>query len=306
MRGHLKSNIPITHVLMLAILLVPALGRAGGACTPGSVGSGWRTVTVRSGGLAREVALYVPAAALGRSHLPLVFDLHGSVENARLQALNSRLSMQADRHGFLLANPEGGIHDPASPADKLFWNMPGVPLFGDLQTPADAPDDVQFFRDAIDQIGRSACVDSHRVYVTGFSGGARMASLLACELADRIAAIAAVAGVRAGLTSARDPPTPETRSCAPRRPVSVVTFHSANDPVNRFNGDRSVRWGYGVPAALTRWAQIDGCRAAPSERRVSAHVTVVRYLGCRGGTEVMLYRIDASALLWEFFARHRS
>ena len=320
--------------LACTLFLAPSLTRAAEGCA--LHGPGWETVTVHSGSADRKMRVYVPASAAGRSGLPLVFDLHGSGGNGERQALHSGLAAQADRHGFLVANPDGGIADPASPADRFYWNIPGVPLIGTLQTPANAPDDVQFFRAAIQQMEQSGCADPHGVYVTGFSGGARMASWLACQLADRIAAVAPVAGLRAGVPRAGEPRTPDPSTCTPSRAVPIITFHGVHDPTNPFAGDGGPRWGYSVPAALERWASLDACQKTPSEKMLSTHVTEVSYVGCRGGAELILYRtdapldhggghvwphptsaasqstaeevdqLDASELIWEFFARHRS
>ena len=163
-----------------------------------------------------------------------------------------------------------------------------------------------------------------------------MASWLACELADRIAAVAPVAGLRAGVPLAGDPRTPDPGSCTPTRPVPIITVHGVHDPTNPYAGDGGPRWGYSVPAALERWASLDGCRKTPSSEKLSPHVTKVSYAGCRGAAELILYRtdapldhggghvwphptdphshstaeevdaLDASELIWQFFARHRS
>jgi len=316
--------------LAWVLMTASSICHAGASCSVPATAPGWQIVPVRSGGLNRDVPLYVPASAVGHSDLPLVFDLHGSGGNGPQQALHSGLTAQADRHGFILANPNGGISDPGSPAGKFYWHVPGVPLFDGLQTPANAPDDVQFFRDAIPQLGLRVCIDLRRIYVAGFSGGGRMASALACELSDRIAAVAPVAGLRAGVPSAGDFKILDTSTCEPHRAISIITFHGVQDPTNRFNGDGTPRWGYGVPVALERWRRLNECQANPSEQKISAHVTKVTYLGCRDGAELMLYRtdapvdhggghiwphpgaaeqvdqIDASALIWEFFSHHRS
>jgi polyhydroxybutyrate depolymerase len=322
-----------------ALLLVPSFSHAATTgCSLPAGAPGWQVVTVQSGGLNRRVPLYIPASAAGRSDNPLVFDLHGSGSNGRQQALNSGLTAQADRHGFLVANPDGGIADPGSPTDRFYWHVPGVPLIGGVQMPANPPDDVQFFRDAIRQLEQGACVDPHRIYVTGFSGGARMASALACELSDSIAAVAPVSGLRAGVPRAGDFKAPDTRTCEPHRAISIITFHGVHDPTNRFDGDGTSRWGYSVPVALERWQNLDGCQGSPSEQGVSTHVTKVTYPGCRDATELILFRtdapvahggghiwphpssstqdsapateqvdqLDASALIWEFFSRHHS
>jgi len=66
--------------------------------------------------------------------------------------------------------------------------------------------------------------DERRVFVTGYSNGAFLASKLACVDADRIAAIAPVSGLR-------DP-----ADCAPKRPVPAVTFHGTGDEWVAFTG----------------------------------------------------------------------
>ena len=320
------------------LLIMPSFSHAAAGCSLPATVAGWQVVTLHSGGLNREVPLYIPASAAGRVDIPLVFDLHGSGGNGRQQALHSELTAQADRHGFLLANPNGGIADSDSPADRFYWHVPGVPLIGGVQIPANAPDDVQFFRDAIQQLEQAACIDPRRIYVTGFSGGARMASALACELSDRIAAVAPVSGLRAGVPSAGDFKAPDTKTCEPHRAISIITFHGVHDPTNRLDGDGTSRWGYSVAVALERWGHLDGCQRSPSEQRISAHVTKVTYVGCRDAAELILYRtdapvehggghiwphpstsaqdsalaveqvdqLDASTLIWNFFSRHQS
>ena len=95
--------------------------------------------------------LFAPAAADGRE-LPLVFDLHGSGGNGESQAHSSRLADVGAKNGFAAANPNGGVtnfppHRRSITGTFRVCHSPGV---GD--TPADAPDDVQFISDSIDQI----------------------------------------------------------------------------------------------------------------------------------------------------------
>jgi polyhydroxybutyrate depolymerase len=122
--------------------------------------------------------VFVPAAVAARRALPLVIDLHGSGGNGEQQAQSSRLSDVAAINGFVVANPSGGVTSPNDP-NKHYWNIPGTPLYGGGDTPTNAPDDVQFISDTIDQIAAKTCIDKRRIYVAGFSGGGRMTSLLA-------------------------------------------------------------------------------------------------------------------------------
>lgn len=305
----------------LAIIACTAGGEAAAASCP-TLGPGLHTVAVRSGGVDRPLALLVPANARPGQSLPLVFDLHGSGGSGERQALVSRLRDLADRKDFLVANPDGAVTLAGKP-DEHYWNIPGAPLVNGAAVPAGTPDDVQYVRDAIDAIAAATCLDRRRVYATGLSGGGRMASLLACQLADRIAAVAPVAGLRAGLPGTGADHAPAAASCTPSRPVPILTFHGTGDPVNPYAGGGAAYWGYGVPVALARWLQIDGCRPDKVKRSAPApHVVEERYTKCSDDAEVVLYRteagedqggghvwptqpFDATPLVWDFLSEHR-
>ena len=261
---------------------------------PFLLGAGLHTVVVHSAGAERPMALLVPARARRGKPLALVFDLHGSGSNGEHEALSTGMRDLADREDFLVAHPEGAITAADHP-DQHFWNIPGVPLITGAAVPPGTGDDVQFINDAIDAVAAATCVDARRVYVTGMSGGARMTSLLACRLANRIAAVAPVAGLRAGLPGNGPDRAPSPTDCQPSRPVPVVTFHGTDDAVNPYAGGGSPYWGYAVPVAVRRWVQIDGCNPSPKVKRVSKHVVLERYKDCQDDTDVLLYRTEATA-----------
>ena len=54
---------------------------------------------------------------------------------------------------------------------------------------------MKFVGDLLDDVERTVCVDQSRVFATGLSNGAFMASAIACEYSDRVAAVAPVAGI---------------------------------------------------------------------------------------------------------------
>ena len=241
-----------------------------------------------SGGRPRTSRLFVPPSYEGGA-LPLVLDMHGSGGNAAGQASTSRFEALAAREGFVVATLEADT--------GRRWN---VPVTGDRA------DDVKYVADVIDQVALRACTDPTRVYATGFSGGARMASLLACKLGDRIAAIAPMAGLRW--------PGP-----CDGRPVPVLTFHGLADPQNTYDGhvqNRGAEWLESVPEALAGWAKHNGCDAEPKLEDPPGPLSTIRYEGCDAGAEVRLVRIDglvhtwardeidATAAMWEFFERH--
>ena len=241
-----------------------------------------------SGGLRRTYRLFVPPSYDGHTRLPLVLDLHGSGGNSAGQASNSRFEALAAREGVLVATLQ---------AVDSRWNVPV----------ADGrPDDVAYVSNVIDHVSTRACLDSTRVYATGFSGGARMSSLLGCKLSARIAAIAPMSGLRwPGQCDAR--------------PMPVLTVHGLADPQNTYDGHaegRGAEWVESVPEALAGWAKHDGCKADVVLEDPPGPLSTMRYEGCAVGAEVRLIRVDglvhrwardevdATAVAWEFFRRH--
>jgi polyhydroxybutyrate depolymerase len=240
-----------------------------------------------SGGVRRTFRLFVPPGYDGRTQLPVVLDLHGSGGSAAGQAGNSRFEELAAREGFLVASLQA-----AAAGNR--WNVPVT---------ADRPDDVAYVADVIDHIAARVCTDTARVYATGFSGGARMSSLLACKLNSRIAAIAPMAGLRW--------PAP-----CEGRAVPVLTLHGLADPQNTYDGQvqsRGAEWLESVPEALSGWASHNGCAPDVVAEDPPGPLSTLRYAGCRDGAEVRLIRIDglthqwarnevdATAAIWEFF-----
>jgi polyhydroxybutyrate depolymerase len=289
-------NAALTLVAALLVLSTPpaskAIGAASAACGSEQLAAGRQSIEVLSSGHSRSVLLFVPTAVSAAHSLPLVIDLHGSGGNGEGQARSSQLGGLGEAQGFVVANPSGGVFFPTAP-DRHYWNIPGVPLAVG-PTPADAPDDVQFIGDMIGQIAAKTCIDPRRIFVTGMSGGARMTSLLACQLSTRIAAIAPVAGLRAGLPLPSDPTQPDPGTCIPERAMPIVTFHGTGDATNPFNGGGTPYWAYSIPTALERWSELDHCQGKPSEQRITAHVTLLRYEHCSQGAAIWLYRIDAA------------
>ena len=242
-----------------------------------------------SGQRQRTYRLFVPPGYDGRQRLPLVLDLHGSGGNAAGQARNSGLETLSATERFIVATLEG---------EGGRWNVPIQP---------NRPDDVMYVSDVIAQVASKACVDDTRVYATGFSGGGRMTSLLACQLGSRIAAVAPVSGLRF--------PGPCTG-----RAIPVLTFHGLADSQNPYDGHaagRGAEWEESVPDALASWARHDSCKGDAILEDPPGPLSTMRYQGCTSGTEVRMIRIDGlghtwskvevdtTAVMWQFFKSHR-
>ena len=267
----------------------PAKASAG--CKAAPVAPGEQQVETTSGGASRSYIRRVPPAYDGTKPVPVVIDLHGSLEGARLHATNSMLGPFGDQHGFVTITPQGsGDVVPA-------WEV-------ELDSP-----DVRFIGDLLDEIPRTLCVDDRRIYVTGFSNGAFLASTIACVYADRIAAIAPVAGLL-------DP-----AGCKPARPVPIVAFQGtgdefvaftgglgprarvtpANDGTGRLlgetSGGRAVARSAPTEKVAAAWAKRNKCATKAKETRVAPDVTAARYR-CARRADVQLYRIEGGGHTW--------
>ena len=279
--------------------------------TPGST-----TLTLGVAGRDRTVIVHIPTGYTGSTMVPLVLNMHGSGTTAADQEAFTAMDSSADSNAYVVAYPQGLIPDGAG----FDWNVPGVPLIGGRAVPAGSADDVTFLTSLVHTLEQRYCIDSKRVFATGFSGGSRMASQLACDASTTFAAIAPVSGLRR--------PTP----CPTARPVPVLTFHGTADPVDPYTGNGQAYWTYSVPQAAQDWSVQDHCSSTPEPSSPTAGVTLTRYSHCAGGAEVELYSItgeghewpggpplprsltralgpqssaiDANALMWAFFVAH--
>jgi polyhydroxybutyrate depolymerase len=296
----------------------PAPALATTQCTR-TLAAGEHTLPVTYAGQRYEVTVYLPTGARASGRLPAIVNLHGTQGTGSGQVQYSAMKPAADAGRYVVVAPSGTI-----PAGSGFaWNVPGVGA-----PPAGARDDVGFLDQVITTATTTLCLDPARVYGTGYSGGGRMMSAFACHRPARIAAIAPVAGLRAGRPDPLDAGRPDPAACAPGRAVPVVTFHGLQDTKNPYLGGGSAYWGYPVPVALERWAQVNSCRGGSRTAAVSTHVSRVSYRNCHRAAEAVLYtisdgghtwpgtpvdngnghvtqEIDANRLMWRFFQRFR-
>ena len=271
---------------LLAPLMFGLVSPAGLQAQPAT---GQSTQTVESAGLERSYLLHVPKGYAGQA-IPLVLNLHGSGGVPENQLATSGFGALADREGFAVAFPAGVF---ANTVSERSWNANREP----------GADDVQFARDLIADVSSRLNIDLARIYVTGFSGGARMSSRLACELADQLAAAAPVAGLQ----------FPD--GCTPSRAIPILAFHGKADTVNQYEVSANSRpyWRMGIETALERWRAAERCADDGRVSAVAADIEFRVWPTCADGAEVGIY-VDADAghvwpenaseLIWAFFAQH--
>lgn len=272
--------------------------------------------SVTHDGRQRRYLVHVPRGHDGTRPLPVVLGFHGGGGRAESFRTLSRLNEAADRHGFLVVYPEG----TGRWRNILTFNAGrccGYAMEHEI-------DDVGFVRALLDELPRRYAVDARRIYATGMSNGAMLCYRLACELSERIAAIAPVAGAMAV-----DGPVPA-------RPVPVLHVHGRRDTFAPFEGGKGPLGGtphQPVPDTLAWWVKVNRCGTTPAEVTEGDAFRRERYLPPEGapGAPVVLYllpdgghtwpggvdltehlgtgplirSVEASTLMWEFFEQFR-
>jgi polyhydroxybutyrate depolymerase len=279
----------------------PATPTAG---APVTVGSSAHVISV--GGVTRSYIVYRPAVLPAAA--PLVVVLHGGFGTGSQAQKSYRWDAEADSGHFLVAYPDGL---------NRAWNAGG----GCCGKPGRyGTDDVGFITAMVSAISRAVPVNRGRVYATGISNGGIMAYDLACHTTI-FAAI--------GPDSAT-----ELGSCPDPEPVSVIAIHGTADrniPYDGGAGDGVARIdGPAVPAVNASWRRADHC-TAPAVSTAGTVTTSVA--ACPAGRAVELITIagaghqwpgavpdpvaqrllgtdppftalDATQVIWTFFAAH--
>lgn len=269
----------VSVIFLLTCAAIPVSAqRFAGRSIPGTL---TRTLTVN--GLTRSYLLHVPASYRSLKPMPLVLAFHGGGGDGRGMARLTDFDRLSERDGFLIAYPVG--------IDRQ-WHVAGISQ--------DAVDDVGFVRAAIDDIAATYSVDRRRIYAAGISNGGFFAQVLACKLADRIAAIAAVAATL---------PVVLAPSCQPARPVSVALFLGTLDPLVPYQGGRvKGRKGrelqtYSAELSTKFWVERAAIATAPTTTGLPdlapGDGTTVSVESYRGNTaDVVVYTIHNGGHTW--------
>jgi polyhydroxybutyrate depolymerase len=233
--------------------------------------------SIYHGGVYRTYRLHVPAAYNPANQTPLVFNLHGNGSNSLEQQLYSGMDAIADTAIFFTVYPDGISNT---------WNS-GFNLPFNTGT-----DDVGFISALIDTINSIYNIDLHRVYSCGMSMGGFMSHRLACELHNRIAAIASVAGLISFQV---------INNCQNDRAVPVLQIHGTADAVVPYAG---TVFYTSVDEAISFWTQKDACPLLPDSHNLAdisnEGSTVIRYTysPCDDSTQVLLYKIVNGGHTW--------
>jgi len=286
--------------LLAGLALAVCLGgaAAGGAeSAPRFPAPGDFDLTLQAGSRTRTFRVHLPPGFAERGPLPVLLAFHGGGGSAQGFQKYAGLDAVADRESFLVVYPDGS---GKLGRRLLTWNAGGC--CGSAQR--DHVDDVAFAVRVLGDLARDLPLDRTRVYATGHSNGAMMAYRLAAEAAERIAAIAPVAGAM------------QLTTFAPARPMPVLHVHSVDDPRALYAGGLGPPFPFtrtrvehnAVESELARWAAFDGCAAEGSvveERRApeagegaGQTALLVDFAPCASGADVRLWKLSGAGHGW--------
>jgi polyhydroxybutyrate depolymerase len=235
---------------------------------------------------------------------PVVFSLHGFRSNGEEQQMascadgqatsDSCLDRVADKKKFIVIYPNGekiglGCRLPNQECFPRMWRPTGgcsFPEQSSLDNNSTPSRDNEYLAAVLTEVERSFTIDPNAVFFSGISNGAAMAFDIGCQLKDKVAAVALVAGT--GQLS-------ETCSCRNGMRPNVLQFHGTTDPV----------WPYGAghkfveDIAETAECEFSEVTREIPNRDLGDRTTVVQhsFQNCHGGS-LMHYEIIGGGHTW--------
>lgn len=222
----------------------------------------------------RSFATYLPTGSK-TNKMSLVISLHGGFASPKGMFHLADFRPVADREKFIVV----------CPASKHIWHD-GANLHG--------IDDVKFIDQLITYIIKTYNADPDRVYVTGISNGGFMTARLACQLSQRIAAVAIVAatldiGEGYDLT----------------RPMPALYMHGTSDPIVNYNGGKLFgRSVYSQDAVIDKWIALNNCEkvplvtAIPDVANDGTSILKEEYINPKNGLKVVGYTVINGGHTW--------
>lgn len=232
----------------------------------------------------RPVDVFVPSSYDGTTAVPLVILLHGYSASGNIQELYFKLQNQAEEKGFLYVHPDG-LKDAQN---NQYWNATDACCdFG-----GSGVDDSGYLASLVDEISAQYAVDSKRVYFVGHSNGGFMSYRMACDHADKIAAIVSLAGAMPFDTSV----------CQPSGPVAVLQIHGTADDTILYDGGSTLSPYPSAQESVDAWISSNGCDTAADtsappldlDNGLAGDETLVSQWksGCQPGGSVELWTIQ--------------
>lgn len=241
-------------------------------CGHGVTGSFYQG-SLHHDGRMRGYRVYVPEGGADGAR-SLVVALHGGRGTAAFFEQQAGLAPHADRHGFVVAYPEGIAN--SFDAGRCCGEAARANV-----------DDVGFTAAVVRRVERDLCGGFERVYGTGFSNGAMLVHRIACERPDLFDAIAPVAG------------TAMVDACPAAAPVPALLIHG--------RADRQVPWDGreldgvrlpGMAEVAHRLAERNGCGRGEQAAATGEGVVCRARRGCPANAPVRYCGVEGVGHQW--------
>ena len=133
-------------------------------------------------GIDRDFSIYIPESYTHDSPSSMMFVFHGFGGSNDMIMYYSDFNSISERENFIVVYPQG----------SSFWGYPHWNVGGWTNT--SSADDIGFIDFLIELISQEYNLNQNRIYATGMSNGGFFSFLLACQLSQKIAAVASVTG----------------------------------------------------------------------------------------------------------------
>jgi len=231
------------------------------------------TITIE-GMQPRTYYLNVPSKYSAGTSTPLLVALHSRTSTAKTIFTDSQILSSAESLNFIVAGLNGAVYEGASS-----WNA------GLCCTNATKyeENDLLFVSTVIDFVSSQYSIDKSRIWAMGHSNGGMMAYRLACDLSEKITAIAVVTGA------------PMDPTCTPTKPVSILHIHGNLDPTILFHGGGKFE-NPSIFHSVQDMAYRNFCAGNPKE---SSDAIEERYIWvCTNGVETQLVNYQEQSHAW--------
>jgi polyhydroxybutyrate depolymerase len=240
----------------------------------------------------RSYSIYIPSTYTPEISSPLLIALHG-ISGWDLQLMyNTEFNNLAEANGFIVAYPNGNAELVDNKVIRS-WNGGSCCAISQRNN----SDDLSYINNLIDDVSSRYSINSKRVYLTGHSNGSMLAQKLACQLSNKITAVAVVAG-RLLLDT-----------CSPESPVSILQIYGTADTLNPENGG-TTNYTLGaytyqfssrpVMSSVQMLAVANGCSTNFSENKNVSNkdLTISTWPDCKNGVVVSAIKITGASHAW--------
>tara|TARA_B100000902_G_scaffold309260_1_gene298612 strand:- start:80 stop:1027 length:948 start_codon:yes stop_codon:yes gene_type:complete len=271
----------------------------GEACSDTSI-QNLQKCDLKHDNLDRYYYLYKPENLDFNQSVPVLFALHGYGSSASRHLGYTNYMPIADSNNFIVIYPQGATTATLS----AHWNVGGW-------TSKSTVKDIEFIDTVIGLVKDKIQIDETRVYSSGMSNGGYMSYHLACNLRNKIAAVASVTGSMTFGTY---------NDCSPSHPTPVLQIHGLLDYVVPYDGNSGSK---SIPDVIDYWVKYNSCNLEATRLiKYSNNTDLIvydTYENCLNDVNVKLivhpeldhdwpfmenYSVSASNEIWDFVSKY--